>query len=253
MKLAGPGQYFQDRAWPEKAGAAHARPARPALTPSTEGAMKPTPVLLITHDDLLWQHWRQLDHRWLPARGRNMADLARWREQGRGVAMIDADLPRRPAWQDPCWSEMTQGLALLVASLRPSDEQGTQALGAGAQGYCHGYASPAALGQALGVVAEGGIWMGRSLVERLLQLVQERACVQADWSRGLLTEREDTVARHASAGQSNAQIAEVLGITERTVKAHLSAVFEKVGVADRLQLALLVHGISQPKASTTGN
>ncbi|EWM44510.1 bacterial regulatory s, luxR family protein [Bordetella holmesii 70147] len=62
-----------------------------------------------------------------------------------------------------------------------------------------------------------------------------------------MTAREDTVARHASAGQSNAQIAEQLGITERTVKAHLSAVFEKVGVADRLQLALLVHGVTPAK------
>jgi DNA-binding NarL/FixJ family response regulator len=34
-----------------------------------------------------------------------------------------------------------------------------------------------------------------------------------------------------------------LGITERTVRAHLSAVFEKLGVTDRLQLTLRVHGI----------
>ncbi|KXA75564.1 helix-turn-helix transcriptional regulator [Bordetella pseudohinzii] len=104
----------------------------------------------------------------------------------------------------------------------------------------------------MGVVAEGGIWVGRSLVERLLQQVQERACARADWSQGLLTEREETVARHASAGRSNAQIAQLLGITERTVKAHLSAVFEKLGVTDRLQLALLVHGVSRSKAGSAG-
>ncbi|MNW12082.1 Transcriptional regulatory protein LiaR [compost metagenome] len=62
----------------------------------------------------------------------------------------------------------------------------------------------------------------------------------------MLTERETTVARYAASGQANAQIAEALGITERTVKAHLSAVFEKLKVSDRLQLALLVHGISAP-------
>ena len=65
-----------------------------------------------------------------------------------------------------------------------------------------------------------------------------------DWDGGLLTERETTAARYAAGGWANAQIAEALGITERTVKAHLSAVFEKLGVSDRLQLALLVHGIS---------
>ncbi|KAK71473.1 helix-turn-helix transcriptional regulator, partial [Bordetella holmesii] len=111
----------------------------------------------------------------------------------------------------------------------------------------HGYAGPTELGQALGVVAQGGMWMGRSLVGRLLRTARNRAGTPADWGHALLTAREDTVARHASAGQSNAQIAEQLGITERTVKAHLSAVFEKVGVADRLQLALLVHGVTPAK------
>ncbi|QGE32709.1 LuxR family transcriptional regulator [Bordetella holmesii] len=99
--------------------------------------MKPTPVLLLTQDDQLWQHWRQLDKRWLPARGNQANDLVRWREQGRSVAMMDADLPRRPGWQDARWAHITQDLALVVASRHPSDEQGTQTLGAGARGYCH--------------------------------------------------------------------------------------------------------------------
>ena len=209
--------------------------------------MKPVPVLLITHDDLLWQHWRALDPaRWLAARGRGLADLQRWREQGRTLAVLDADLPRLPSWQDPIWAATLADLHVVVASPSPNDEQGPRVLGAGAHGYCHGYASAASLSQALEVVASGGIWMGRSLVSRLLKLVAERAQDESSWDGGVLTEREITVARYASSGQANAQIAEALGITERTVKAHLSAVFEKLGVTDRLQLALLVHGISAP-------
>ncbi|MNX83823.1 Transcriptional regulatory protein DegU [compost metagenome] len=209
--------------------------------------MKPIPVLLITHDDLLWQHWRALDPaRWMAARGRGLADLQRWREQGRLLAVLDTDVPRLPSWQDPVWAASLSGLHVVVASASPNDEQGTQALGAGAHGYCHSYAQAAALSQALEVVASGGIWMGRSLVSRLLRLVSERAQDSYPWDGGLLTERELTVARYAASGQANAQIAEALGITERTVKAHLSAVFEKLEVTDRLQLALLVHGISAP-------
>ncbi|OAE50351.1 helix-turn-helix transcriptional regulator [Achromobacter xylosoxidans] len=209
--------------------------------------MKPIPVLLITHDDLLWQHWRALDPaRWMAARGRGLADLQRWREQGRTLAVLDADVPKLPAWHDPLWTPTLAGLHVVVASASPNDEQGTQALGAGAHGYCHSYAPAAAMAQALDVVASGGIWMGRSLVSRLLKLVTERAQDAHAWDGGRLTEREITVARYAASGQSNAQIAEALGITERTVKAHLSAVFDKLGVTDRLQLALLVHGISAP-------
>lgn len=214
--------------------------------------MKPTPVLLITHDDLLWQHWRALDPaRWMAARGRGLADLQRWREQGRALAVLDADVPKLPSWHDPSWTPVLAGLQVVVASASPNDEQGTQALGAGAHGYCHSYAQPAALAQALEVVASGGIWMGRSLVSRLLKLVTERAQDAYAWDAGRLTEREITVARYAASGQANAQIAEALGITERTVKAHLSAVFDKLGVTDRLQLALLVHGISAPAEART--
>ncbi len=209
--------------------------------------MKPIPVLLITHDDLLWQHWRALDPaRWMAARGRGLADLQRWREQGRSLAVLDAGVPKLPSWQDPAWIPALSGLQVVVASASPNDEQGTQSLGAGAHGYCHSYAQPAALAQALEVVASGGIWMGRSLVSRLLKLVTERAQDVYAWDGGRLTEREIAVARYAASGQANAQIAEALGITERTVKAHLSAVFDKLGVTDRLQLALLVHGISAP-------
>ncbi|OZI53463.1 response regulator transcription factor [Bordetella genomosp. 5] len=208
----------------------------------------PTPVLLITHDDLLWQHWRELDPaRWAPARGRTLSELSRWRDQGRSLAVLDTDLPRLPAWTDTSWAGTLAGLQLVVASPNPNDEQGTQALGAGALGYCHGYAPTRSLAQVLDVVSSGGTWMGRSLVRRLLQLVSERGQRSAAWTRGVLTERETSVAHRAAHGQANAQIAEALGITERTVKAHLSAAFEKLGVSDRLQLALLVHGITAPQ------
>ena len=62
------------------------------------------------------------------------------------------------------------------------------------------------------------------------------------WSE-TLTAREKQVALLAAQGASNQRIAEDCDITERTVKAHLSAVFDKLGVTDRLQLALKVHGI----------
>lgn len=208
--------------------------------------MHATPVLLVTDDDLLWQHWRGLDPaRWLPARGRGLASLQQWRGQGRQLAVLDASVARLPAWDAPQWQELTAGLRLVVASSRPSDAQGTQVFAAGAYGYCHSHAPLASLTQVLDVVSGGGIWMGRSLVTRLLKLVDERVpSAPAPWQHDRLTERENAVALRAAHGDSNADIAGELGITERTVKAHLSAAFEKLGVSDRLQLALCVHGIS---------
>lgn len=210
--------------------------------------MQPVPVLFITHDALLWQQWAALDAaRWAPSRARALADLAAWRRQGHTLAVLDAGLPGLPPWSPAAWNNIFMGVKLVVASPRPNDAEGTRVLALGAHGYCHSYAPVTSLAQTLEVVASDGIWMGRSLVRRLLRMVSDHAQETPEpqaWDGGLLTDREITVAECAANGQANAQIAEQLGITERTVKAHLSAAFDKLNVSDRLQLALLVHGIS---------
>jgi DNA-binding NarL/FixJ family response regulator len=55
-----------------------------------------------------------------------------------------------------------------------------------------------------------------------------------------LTTRELQIARAVAEGRGNREIATQLGITEQTVKNHLTSIFEKVGVASRLQLALAI-------------
>jgi len=56
-----------------------------------------------------------------------------------------------------------------------------------------------------------------------------------------LTEREREVALAVSRGASNKEVARQLGITERTVKAHVSIIFTKLAVQDRLHLALRIR------------
>ena len=58
--------------------------------------------------------------------------------------------------------------------------------------------------------------------------------------RRALTSREMQIARAVAEGRGNREIAAQLGITEQTVKNHLTSIFEKMGVASRLQLALLI-------------
>jgi DNA-binding NarL/FixJ family response regulator len=147
-------------------------------------------------------------------------------------------------WTHRAWQENTAGLSILATSSRPDDDEGLAVLNAGASGYCHSHAPIDSLRQALDVIDSGELWVGRALLSRLLRLVDSRLprAGLADWARPL-TEREREVAHHAAVGESNVAIADALGITERTVKAHLKAVFEKLEVADRLQLALRVHGV----------
>src|SRR5262249_62167935 len=73
--------------------------------------------------------------------------------------------------------------------------------------------------------------------------------VEADSRLDRITLREREIVQLLSAGASNKEIAKKLAVTERTVKAHLTAVFRKLGISGRLQLALFVLEHSRPSAS----
>ena len=149
------------------------------------------------------------------------------------------------------WAERVSQLAkigghclvvVLSASLR--DEEALRALELGARGYGHVYSVPQLLREIALVVSHGGLWPGQGLVDRMVAATSKflaagrPPAAQADLS--MLSAREAEVARAVAAGQSNKEVAAKLGISERTVKAHLGAIFEKLGVRDRLQLVLYV-------------
>lgn len=208
------------------------------------------PLLMLTGNAALWNHWQRLRmYGWLPQHGSSVADWHTWRGQGRRWVLLDARLPDLPAWGGRNGAPHFDGLQVLVLSTHPDDEEGQHALRQGASGYAHALTSPEELDRILQTIAHGAIWTGRSLLQRLLRDVGDRlpspVAAQADaiWAADL-TPRERAVAELAALGRSNAEIAQALEITERTVRAHLSATFDKLGVSDRLQLALRVHGIA---------
>jgi len=94
------------------------------------------------------------------------------------------------------------------------------------------------------VISHGGVWMGPDLLKRLIEVSSTLAGNQAEQVSqhlSLLTNREKQVAIEAAKGLSNKEIARILEITERTVKAHLSSTFERLGAKDRLHLALMLN------------
>ncbi|MEW5965931.1 MAG: response regulator transcription factor [Pseudomonadota bacterium] len=136
---------------------------------------------------------------------------------------------------------------VVVLSNMPEDEQGLSALAAGASGYCSALTLPAVLRQVAGVVEHGGLWVGPTLMRRLMQgLARTEAANEPTLDS--LSQRERQVAEAVARGATNKEIARVMGVTERTIKAHLSAIFEKLGVRDRMQLALVVNGVENPTA-----
>ncbi len=136
---------------------------------------------------------------------------------------------------------------IIVLSDTPNDREALAAFAASARGYCNSHATPQVLLQIANVVEQGGLWIGESLMQKLLQVTANTSLPAASpapqstgWAHKL-TEREREVAKIVASGASNKEVARALNITERTVKAHLTAILEKLAVRDRLQLALIVH------------
>lgn len=153
----------------------------------------------------------------------------------------------------PDWPELLRTVRAQVPAARvvvvsgvPDDREGLRAINEGARAYCHLFAVPEMLQEVALVVQHGGLWVGPALVARLaaatwnLTAPQVSPQVQEDLLR-LLSSRELEVAQAVAQGLSNKEIAEKLFISERTVKAHLGATFEKLHVRDRVQLVLRLN------------
>lgn len=197
------------------------------------------PIILVTADEYLFRYWQAAA---IP-QSVVKAGLD-WQAELGSRVLIDAAIPGLPAWHDPWWQEKTAQYRIVFTNTAPDDAEAFAALQAGCAGYCHAAAPLETLRQVLDVVATGGIWAGQALVQRLLAAVNrlpQKAV--ADDPLKSLSEREREVAILAARGKANKVIARELVITERTVKAHLSAAFQKLRVEDRVQLALLVNGI----------
>ncbi len=132
---------------------------------------------------------------------------------------------------------------VLALSSLPQDEEGLRWLQWGAVAYAHAMSTPDLLLQVFDTVQAGGTWVGRSIMQQLCARFgrQLPAAAAPDW-RTRLSEREQDVVAALREGRANKDIARLLEISERTVKAHLTSVFQKFGVEDRLQLLLKLTG-----------
>ncbi|MDR5861351.1 response regulator transcription factor [Halomonas campisalis] len=192
-------------------------------------------------------------------------EIPRWREAFRDAAWIgpqDAHLrvgagdlvwvvSNLPGWPAVVASLSGVGAHLAVLSYRPQAAEAFQALEVGARGYTHALSPPELLRQVQVVISHQGIWVPAELMSRVVggafRALGGSEQVQIDELQGL-TERERAVALAVLEGQTNKEVARSLGITERTVKAHLGAVFNKLGVRNRMQLVLR---LSQQHAAVT--
>ena len=124
-------------------------------------------------------------------------------------------------------------IKIVILSSFSDQQRVLAALNAGAEGYVLKHADPEQILAAIEAVHAGGAPIDPQVARVLLDVRRVGVPV-----RGQLTDREAEVLRLVQGGLANKQIARRLGISERTVKAHLTKVFQTLGVSDRTQAAL---------------
>jgi len=128
----------------------------------------------------------------------------------------------------------------------PKETEEIAALMMGVKGYCNKNITPSLMVKAVEMVQKGEVWAPRHLLSRLINEkvasafpFRSKTMFSGGSSFSCLTPREREIVSIVAGGAPNREIASRLDVTESTVKAHLTSVFRKLEVADRLHLALL--------------
>ncbi len=129
---------------------------------------------------------------------------------------------------------------MLVLANIPDTEQGIRLLHSGVHGYANARINSQKLLAAIEVVHQGEIWAGEEI---LMHLLQRHPNPSTGYRKDphlnqILSNREKQIVDEVLQGKTNKQVAMSLNITERTVKAHLSAIFKKTGTRNRFELTV---------------
>lgn len=152
-------------------------------------------------------------------------------------------------------SEEYPDVGIIILTIHDDEQYLYELVRAGAKGYLVKDSEPQRVVDAIREVHDGGSYLPPDLMDKVLdefrrlrdggagQTVRERPKVGAD----ALTAREMEILQHIVEGRSNAQIAQLLFISEKTVKNHITNILRKLDLTDRTQAAVyaLRHGLAR--------
>lgn len=135
------------------------------------------------------------------------------------------------------------GVAVLVVSAHDTPHVIRRVLDHDAVGFISKSADNGQIGEAISCVLGGGEWVPPELADRVSAEPGEAEDRDLAARLARLTSQQFRVLGFLSEGLLNKQIADRLQIQERTVKAHVTAIFEKLGVRNRTQASNLMHSL----------
>lgn len=153
----------------------------------------------------------------------------------------------------PALREAAQGARVLVLTGLRSSENQRRAMLAGAMGVVLKEHAAEVLIKAIIKVHEGEVWMDRLAMGSVLDEMTQRPEVDPEEEKiASLTDREREVIALIAEGLKNKRIAERLFISETTVTHHLSSIFSKLDVSDRLELVIYAFSRNLAKMPEKG-
>jgi two-component system, NarL family, nitrate/nitrite response regulator NarL len=124
---------------------------------------------------------------------------------------------------------------IVITASDLSDEEAVSYVQNGAAGVILKTVDPELFVKCARKVMENEVWLPKKQVAQMAKLLEGSEPARP---RDTLTSREKTIISYLMQGWRNREIGQHLGITEQTVKNHLRAIYDKVGVSDRLELVL---------------
>ena len=137
--------------------------------------------------------------------------------------------------------DVADPVAVVVITTFDLDEYVLGALRAGARGFLLKDAGPDLLVQAVHAAASGDALIAPNVTRRLLATLVDQAPQSATQPIDPLTEREEEVLALLARGRTNAEIAAELFISLSTVKTHIASVMAKLGVRNRVEIAMWAY------------
>ena len=166
------------------------------------------------------------------------------------VLLLDLKMPKGDLVQNLLEvSARSPATRVVVLTAFSEEENVLNAAKGGAKGYVPKGVPSATLLQAIKAVYGGGFWIDREvpLWETFQEIVQNQAgprepVPHVDDSIKALTKREMEILRLVAEGLTNEEIGKKIFISEKTVKTHLTNIFDKLKVNNRFKAALLLMG-----------
>ena len=176
------------------------------------------------------------------ADGRTAVGLAR--ELLPDVCLFDIRMPEMDgleATRQLAGPDVADPMAVVVITTFDLDEYVHGALKAGARGFLLKDAGPELLIQAVRAAAKGDALIAPNITIRLLAAFSESTGQPPAQPIAPLTDREEGVLLTVARGRTNSEIADELHISLSTVKTHLTALMNKLGARNRVELAMWAY------------